>query len=90
MDTSESSGELTSELFDEEVLAEAGLYDEAPLDGAPPQLYDPDDPLGPDTEPTMVAESGFGGAAVSAEEAAIRVEEEPEGMNYDEDPGYLE
>ena len=27
--------------------------------------------------------------ALSAEEAAMRVEEEPAGMNYDPDPGYL-
>ena len=35
----------------------------------------------------LVAEGDFG--ALSAEEAAMRVEDEPAGLTYDDDPGYL-
>ena len=37
------------------------------------------------------AGTGLGGPVdtLTAEEAAVRVEEEPAGMNYDPDPGYL-
>jgi hypothetical protein len=91
MATGDFSGELAPDLVDEEVLSALDL-DEEPLGGPrPPQLYEPDDPFGPDNEPTLVGETSVeGGAGFSAEEAAMRIEEEPPGMNYDEDPGYLE
>lgn len=91
MNIDDLSENLVPELVDEGVLTAADLEEEPSIGGQPPQLYDPDDPLGLDTEATMVAEMGDGDAgAVSAEEAAMRIEDDPGGLNYDEDPGYLE
>lgn len=88
VDTSESFGDLAPDLVDEGVLSPSDL------DGGsaqpPPQLYEPDDPFGPDSEAAMVAETGHGaGDGVPAEEAAMRIEEDPGGLNYDDSPGYL-
>ncbi|HVE47798.1 MAG TPA: hypothetical protein VNA57_13760 [Acidimicrobiales bacterium] len=90
METDRFSDDLAPNLIDEGVLTAADLEDE-PTDEQPPQLFEPDDPFGPDTEASMVAESGLDPAdSVPAEEAAMRVEDEPAGMNYDETPGYLD
>lgn len=91
MDADDLSEDLAPELVDEGVLTAADLEEERAIGGQAPQFYDPDDPLGPDTEAAMVAETVEGDAGtVSAEEAAMRIEDEPAGLNYDEDPGYLQ
>lgn len=90
MTSDDFSDGLAPDLVDEGVLTAADLEEETAA-GRAPQLYDPDDPLGPDTEATMVGELGSDiGGAVPAEEAAMRIEEDPGGMNYDETPGYLD
>lgn len=90
MSIDDYSDNLAPDLVDEGVLTAADLEEE-PEGGYPPQVYDPDDPFGPDTEATMVGEQGSDiGGTVPAEEAAMRIEKEPAGMNYDEDPGYLQ
>lgn len=89
VDTSESFGDLAPDLVDEGVLSPADL-DDGSAD-RPPQLYEPDDPFEPDSEAAMVAEAGLeAGDGVPAEEAAMRIEEDPGGLNYDDSPGYLD
>lgn len=44
-----------------------------------------------DNEPDAIGEVDFGGDTTpSPEESAMRIEEEPEGLNYDPSPGYLD
>ena len=44
-----------------------------------------------DTEPDSVGEAGTGPEdTLSAEEAAVRIVDEPPGLNYDPDPGYVD
>ena len=44
-----------------------------------------------DDEPDSVAEAGMGlEDTLSAEEAAMQIVDEPPGMNYDPDPGYVD
>lgn len=44
-----------------------------------------------DDEQDLVAEAGMGlEETLSAEEAAMQVVDEPPGMNYDPDPGYVD
>lgn len=81
---------LAPDLVDEGVLTAADL-EAVEDDDRAPQLYDPEDPLGPDTEAAMVGQLGSDiSGAVPAEEAAMRIEEDPAGINYDETPGYLD
>lgn len=89
MTSDEFSEGLAPDLVDEGVLTAADLEEETA--GRARQLYDPGDPLGPDTEAALVGEIGSDAVgAVPAEEAAMTVEEDPAGMNYDETPGYLD
>ena len=68
-----------------EVTEEAG---DAYLDR---QILDPDDGGLGDEDPDALGEVDMGlDDILSAEEAAMQVVDEPPGMNYDPDPGYVD
>ncbi|MDQ6726517.1 MAG: hypothetical protein M3066_10190 [Actinomycetota bacterium] len=78
-----------------EVSAEDIDTDDADLDGdvvADRQFLEPGGESGlTDDEADLVGEADAGFEdTLSAEEAAMRVVDEPGGMNYDPDPGYLD
>ena len=83
--------QLASEPLDIRIAREEPEYQSAEA-YADRQFLEPGAILGlGDAEADMFGDSDGGfGDTLSAEEAAMRIVEEPPGMNYDPDPGYLD